>query len=85
MKRLEEIISAYWEVGTALRHPNAPPLSAEKALKQLKVMDRLLMNAEEHPLATNMHTLKYDIIEGNTQWRAPRKVQGSRLIQLTKK
>lgn len=85
MKRLEEIACAYWEVGTALRHPNAPALSTEKALKVLNQMDRLRPDGSEQKLAERMHTLKYDIIEGNTQWRASHKVQNSKLIQLTRK
>ena len=85
MKRLEEIIRCYWEVGTALRHPDAPPVSTEKALKVLNQMDRLRPYASEQRLGERMHTLKYDIIEGNTQWRASHKVQNSKLIQLTRK
>jgi hypothetical protein len=80
MKRLEHIISAYWEVGTALRHPDAPALTTEQAFKRLGKARRL--RPEEWKLAEQMHTLKFDIIEGNTQWRhgEQQKVQDSKLI-----
>lgn len=80
MKRMEAIITAYWEVGTALRHPTAPAVSTERALKLLNQSDRLLPNAAEVNLSANMHTLRYDIIEGNTEWREKHVVQGSALI-----
>jgi hypothetical protein len=82
MKRLERIVAAYWEVGTALRSPSAPPLACGDALKQLNTSDRL--RPEEWKLAEQMHILRYDIIEGNNEWREKRKVQNSTLIQFTR-
>lgn len=85
MKRLEEVISAYWEVGTALRHPEAPPLSASDALDLLRERDRLVPVAEEARLLENMHTLTFDIIEGNTEWRSHEtQAVNSQLIPFTR-
>ena len=80
MRRMEEIAEAYWAVGTALRHPKAKALSVEIALKLLNQGDRLLPTGEEQKLSSEMHTLKYDIIEGNTKWREKHAVRGSALI-----
>ena len=86
MKRLEEVISAYWNVGVALRHPDAPALACGDTLSLLNQADRLVPIAEEARLAEEMHTLTYDIIEGSTEWRKneKRKVINSRLIQFTR-
>ncbi len=82
MKRLEEIVAAYWEVGTALRHPEGSAVSTERALSRLNTSDRL--RPTEHKLAESMHILRYDIIEGNDEWRGKLKVQNSTLIQFTR-
>ncbi len=79
-KRLEEVITAYWVVGTALRHPDAEPLSTSGAIKLLNQGDRLRLDGSEAKLSEEMHTLKYDIIEGNTEWREKRVVHGSASI-----
>ena len=87
MNRLERIAKCYWAVGTALRHPDAPAVSTEKALKALNTSDQLRpQDAKEMRLSAEMHTLRYDIIEGNTEWRSneSRKVINSTLIQFTK-
>ena len=84
MKRIEEIVSAYWAVGTALRHPDAPGMSCGDALSLLNQADRIRPGAEEQKLSEDMHELTYDIIEGNTEWREKRRVQNSRLIQFTR-
>ena len=80
--RLESIALAYWEVGTALRHPDAPACTTSHALRTLNESDRL--RPTESRLSEEMHTLRYDIIEGNQEWRTPdgnkQKVQGSALI-----
>ncbi len=76
MKRLEEIINAYWAVGTALRHPTAEGMTTSNALGLLNQSDRLNPVADELKLGDEMHTLRYDIIEGNTEWREKRVVQG---------
>lgn len=81
-KRLEEVITAYWEIGTALRHPSAKAVSTERALKLLNQSDRLNAVAGEHKLGANMHTLKYDIIEGNTEWRKHERQEVTRLASI---
>lgn len=83
MKRLEEIAAAYWQVGTALRHPAAPAITVEEALTALRIRDKC--RPEEWRLAANMHEITFDIIEGNTKWREKRKVQDSRLIPFTRR
>jgi len=80
MKRLEEIVTAYWAVGTALRHPDAKEMSTSQAIKLLNQGDRLNLVAEEAVLSGMMHTMKYDIIEGNTEWREKVEARGSALI-----
>ena len=70
-RRLEEVITAYWVVGTALRHPTAPSISAKEALTLIDQQDRLIPGAEEARLLNEMHILKYDIIEASTEWRSP--------------
>jgi len=86
VKRLEEIISAYWAVGIALRHPDAPSMACGDALSLLNQADRLVPIAEESKLAEEMHTLTYDIIEGSDEWRRneKRRVHGGILIQFTR-
>lgn len=76
MKRLEEITTAYWAVGTALRHPTAEGMTTSDALSLLNQSDRLNPVAEELKLGDEMHILKFDIIEGHTEWREKRVVQG---------
>jgi hypothetical protein len=75
MKRLEQITSDYWDVSTALKHPDAPGMSAEDAFKKLNSSDRL--RPEEWRLSENMHIVRYDIIEGNDEWREKQQVHGS--------
>jgi hypothetical protein len=74
-RRLEEITEAYWAVGTALRHPDAPGLSCEHALALLNKGDKL--RPEEWRLRELMHTARFDIIEGNTEWREKQQAIGS--------
>lgn len=85
MKRLEKIISAYWEVGTALRHPDAPSLSTERAFQLLRESD--FLRPTEWKLSANMHIIRFDIIEGNTEWRQKdiekQKELNSKLIHFT--
>jgi hypothetical protein len=66
-RRLEEITEAYWAVSTALNHPDAPPLSCEDAFKLLNKGDRL--RPEEWRLRELIHVVRFDIIEGDTEWR----------------
>ncbi len=74
-RNLEQITSDYWEVSTALNTPGSDPLSAESALKALNSSDTL--RPTDWRLAELMHTLRYDIIEGNTGWRERRQAVGS--------
>ena len=76
MSRLEQITSDYWLVSRILRDPDAPDdITTEQAIKTLNSSDRL--RPEEWRLADLMHVLRYDIIEGNTQWREQRQVANS--------
>lgn len=81
-RRIEQATMDYWDVGHALRHPGAPPITTEKALKKLNSSDRLLPIAEENKLSSLMHTIRYDIIEGNSSWREQARVVNSKLIPL---
>lgn len=74
MNRLEAVTKAYWLASYGLRHPDAPPIATGTALKALCSSDRL--RPEEWKLAELMHVVRYDIIEGNTQWRGNQKVRG---------
>ena len=78
MKRLEEIAAAYWRVGTAVRHPKGADMTAGDALHTLNASDRL--RPEEWRLAENMHTLRFDLIEGNDKWREKQEARGSASI-----
>lgn len=82
MNRFEKAVHDYWAVGIAVRHPDAPAMSTEKALRSLNSMDRL--RPTEYKLSGFMHTLKFDIIEGHQEWREKPKAQSSRLIQFTR-
>ncbi len=77
-RNLERITSDYWEVGVALNHPDSDPLSAESALKTLNSSDTL--RPTDWRLSELMHTLRYDIIEGNTGWREKQRAIGSASI-----
>lgn len=80
MKRLEEIVSSYWAVSYAMNSPdpNAPVVTTEKALHRLNDADRL--RPTETKLSAKMHDLRFDIIEGNTEWRSKESPRGSALI-----
>jgi hypothetical protein len=74
--RLESIALAYWEVGTALRHPKPTTrMSTEEAFEKLRTKD--LVRPTEWRLAENIHVLTFDIIEGHTGWREKREAHGS--------
>ena len=79
---LDTITLNYWEVSTAVKHPDAPSMSTEKALKKLQVADRL--RPSDWRLAALFHDIRYDIIEANTTWREKRQVAGSVSILRTK-
>ena len=72
---LEGITLAFWEVRTAVHHPTAPPMSAEQALKKLGLSDYL--RPTDHRLSAYMHEVRFDIIEGNSEWRERQQVAGS--------
>jgi len=80
MKRLEHIINDYWAVSYAMNSPDpeAPVITTEKALKKLNSADRL--RTTESRLSARMHCLRYDIIEGHTEWRSKESHRGSALI-----
>ena len=77
-RRLELITENYWMVSHSLNHPSSDALSCEKALHTINSSDRL--RPDEWRLNELMHTLRYDIIEGNTEWRGNQRVVGSALI-----
>ena len=83
MERLEKITQAYWEVGTALRNPTGKSITTEESFKLLLESDHC--RPEEWKLTAEMHILRYDIIEGNSEWRGQKKVVNSTLIQFTRK
>lgn len=70
-RNLERITSDYWEVGVALNHPDSAALTAEDALGALRSSD--MLRPTDWRLMELMHTLRYDIIEGNTGWRETRR------------
>jgi len=72
---LEGITLAYWEVRTAVHLPEAPAMTTEKALKKLLLSDKL--RPEDWRLSALMHNVRYDIIEGNTEWRDKQLATGS--------
>ncbi len=72
---LEGITKAYWDVRVAVYHPKAPRMSTEQALKKLGLSD--LLRPEDWRLSAVMHEVRYDIIEGNDQWRERQQVAGS--------
>ncbi len=67
-RRLEQITTDYWQVGYAVRHPDAPEMTVGDALTQLNSSDRL--RPEEWRLTDLMHIIRFDLIEGNTKWRS---------------
>ncbi len=77
-RSLEEITVAYWAVGTALRHPDAPGLSCERAFELLGKGDRL--RPTDWRLTELIHVVRFDIIEGNTEWREKILTAGSASI-----
>lgn len=80
---LEGITLAYWEVRSAVYHPEAPPISAEQALKKLGQAD--FLRPTDWKLDALMHEVRFDIIEGNSEWREQRRVAGSVSILPTKR
>ena len=74
-RNLEAITLAYWEVRTAVHLPDTSPMSASEANKKLNKMD--LLRPTDWRLSALMHEVKFDIIEGNTEWRDKRQVVGS--------
>ena len=79
-RRFEQIASDYWAVSHALNDPLSPAITCQEALGFVSSSDRL--RPEEHLLRELMHVIRYDIIEGNTEWRSneKRRVVGSILI-----
>ena len=80
MKRLEQITTDYWAVSYAMNSPDADALvvTTGDALRALNSADRL--HPTETKLSAYMHDLRYDIIEGNTEWRSKESLRGSASI-----
>ena len=74
-RRFEQIASDYWAVSHSLNDPLSPAITCQEALRFVSSSDRL--RPEEHLLRELMHVIRYDIIEGNTEWREKRLVVGS--------
>lgn len=74
-RRLEQIAGSYWAVSHSLRDPDSPAMNCEQAFALINDADRL--RPEEWRLRELMHTLRFDIIEGNTEWREKRLTAGS--------
>ena len=65
--RKHEATEDYFIVSSAVRNPNGPSMTTGDALDITAQGDEL---APDHwRLKEHMHTLKYDIIEGHTNWR----------------
>jgi len=72
---LREITLAYWEVASSYRIPTAPALTVKQALD--KINSRQLLRPEDWRLHQLMHTIQYDIIEGDSTWREEKQMAGS--------
>jgi len=72
---LEAITQDYWAVSSAVKHPAAPVMTTSDALRKLNSSDRL--RPTDWRLSALMHTIKFDIIEGHSEWRERRQVAGS--------
>ena len=82
MKRYEQIASDYWGASYSLRDPRSPAITCQEAFELISSADRL--RPEEHRLRELMHVIRYDIIEGNTEWREKQQVVGSVLTLPTR-
>jgi len=68
-RNLLQITQDYWRVSWALRSPDGDglTLTTGRALLILNSSDRL--RPEDWRLKDLMHVIRYDIIEGSTEWR----------------
>ena len=82
MNRYEQIATDYWAVSNSLRDPDSPAITCQDALGLIGSSDRL--RPDEHRLRELMHVIRYDIIEGNTEWREKQQAVGSLLTLPTK-
>ena len=68
-RNLEGITKDYWDISHALRSPHTERVvSAQDAFKALSSADYLRPD-EDWRLKDLMHVIRFDIIEGNTEWR----------------
>ncbi len=72
---LEAITLNYWKVSSAVNHPTAPSMSCEKAFKLLALSDKL--RPTDWRLSKLMHDIRFDIVEGNSEWREKQRATGS--------
>ncbi len=79
---LIRITKDYWAVSHALKAPDGGALTTGDALKLLNSSDKL--RPTDWRLRDLMHTIRYDIIEGHSEWREKRRVVGSVSILPTK-
>lgn len=66
-RNLEKITQDYWEVSYEVKVPGTAILSVKEALDILRSADQL--RPTDRKLASHMHVIAYDIIEGNQEWR----------------
>ncbi len=66
-RNLEKITQDYWEVSYEVKVPGPALMSVEEALNILGSADRL--RPSDQRLATYMHEITFDIVEGNQEWR----------------
>ncbi len=74
--RRQAVTENYFIVSSAVSHPNAPSMTTGDALDMAAEGDELA--PEDWRLKEHMHTLKFDIIEGHSEWRD--KMQGTATI-----
>ena len=79
---LESITLDYWCVRSAVYHPSAPNMTTSDALRRLNSSDRL--RPTDWRLSALMHDVRFDIIEGHSEWREKQRVAGSISILPTK-
>jgi len=69
--KLEDITQAYWRVASSYRIPTAPAQTVRQALETIHAAD--FLRPTDWRLAELMHTIKYDIIQGDNSWRSEEK------------
>jgi len=80
---LRSITRDYWDVSHILRCPHSTcTVTTEQAFRRLSSADRL--RPGDWRLSELMHTIRFDIIEGHTEWREKQQEPGLVLTLPTK-